>query len=203
MRDKTEDNSQQTDGLAVSAIYKQIAKEQAPEELNSKILHEATIKARDTGNLALWWLRPAALAATLALSVALVLQVADMDVTKSIPRNLESPAAATQDENIFDAAATAGMEQIREAEAAARANPGLSESPTAPGNQVGPGPTPTRSANEIKGCSADQKSSSVTWWQCIQTLEKRGLTDLAKSELEALFAANPGFDVPDSSHRSN
>ncbi len=196
MRDKTEDNSQQTDSFTVSAVYQQIAIEQAPQELDSKILRAATIEARGSGNRTLWWLRPAALAATLALSVALVLQVADTGATKSIPRELGSPTAAPQNENVFDAAAAAGMERIREAEAAARANPGPTDPPTAPVNRVGPDPALNRSTIDYQGCSAEQKSSSVSWWQCIQSLEKRGLTDLARSELEALFAANPGFDVP-------
>lgn len=197
MRDKTDDNGQQSDSLAVSDFYKQTAIEQVSEKLNSEVLQKAKDQAHGASHRALWWLRPAALAATLALSVALVLQVGDMGATKTVPYNPGPPAAATQNENVFDDAAAAGIEQIREAESAARVNPGSSDASIAPANQVGRDPVPGRSATENQGCSADQRASSGTWWQCIQTLERRGLSDLARSELEALFAADPGFDVPD------
>ncbi|MGI9261308.1 MAG: hypothetical protein ACR2QR_04695, partial [Woeseiaceae bacterium] len=132
-----------------------------------------------------------------ALSVGLVLQVGIMNSTTSTPPNVELPAAAGQNENVFGAAGEAGMEQIRAAESAARANPGTSESPSAPQSRVNPASTPNPSATDNKGCSEAQRSSTVTWWQCVQALEKRGLTDLARIELEALFEANPGFGVPE------
>ena len=94
MRDKTEDDSQQTDSFTVSAVYQQIAIEQAPQELDSKILRAATIEARGSGNRTLWWLRPAALAATLALSVALVLQGADRRETLLRMAELRNPLYA-------------------------------------------------------------------------------------------------------------
>ncbi|MGI9202816.1 MAG: hypothetical protein ACR2Q3_02330 [Woeseiaceae bacterium] len=201
MRDRADKNIHETDRLAVAALYKQIANEQAPDELNRLVLQEATTEVRNTNKQALSWLRPAVLAATLALSVALVLQVGDMGATKSIPRNLESPATSGQDETVFDAAAAAGMEQLREAESAVRTTPGVSESesesesPFAPRIEVDPKPSPDSEMIDNQGCSVDQRSSTVTWLECIQALEKRGLTDLATRELEALFAANPGIAI--------
>jgi len=181
----------------VAAMYQEIADETTPEELTSMVLRHARKQARGVANRSLTWLRPAALTATLALSLALVLQIGNLDSTGSSTPKLESPVASGQDETIFDAAAEAGMEQIRAAESAAESNPGAAESLNAPGSQANPAPTSNRAATANQGCSAAQKSSTVTWWQCIQALEKRGMSDLARKELEALFEANPGFGVPE------
>lgn len=197
MSDREDVLSEEEERIAVAGIYRQVANETAPENLNNAILREAAKHTRGVGSLASTWLRPAALAATLALSVGLVLQSGIMNSTTSTPPTLELPAAVGQNEDVFDAAAEAGMEQIRAAESAARANPGTSESPSAPQSRVNPASTPNTSATENRGCSEAQRSTTVSWWQCVQALEKRGMTDVARIELEALFEANPGFGVPE------
>jgi hypothetical protein len=45
-------------------------------------------------------------------------------------------------------------------------------------------------------CTDEQRSESSTWWQCIDDLERRGLTQAAERELAALLSAFPGFERP-------
>jgi len=194
---RKDDTSQERDRLAVAAIYRRTADETTPHELNRAVLQHATRQTRGVASRTLTWLRPAALAATLALSVALVLQVGNLDSTGTSPGELPGPVASGENDDVFDAAAEASMEQIRAAESAAKLSPGPSESLTAPRNQVGPGPTSNEVVRDNQDCSADQRSSTVTWWRCIQALEKRGMSEAARRELEALFEAYPAFRSPE------
>lgn len=197
MNGRKDDSSQEGDRRSVATIYRRIADETTPDELNSAVLRHAATQTRGVANGALTWLRPAALAATLALSVALVLQVGNLDSARTSPSELVTPVASGQNDNVFDAAAEASMEQIRAAESAAQLSPGPSESLATPRNQVSPAATSNEVSPDIQDCSAEQRSSTMTWWQCIQTLEKRGMSEAARKELEALFEAHPAFGVPE------
>ncbi len=197
MNERMDDISQERDRRSVAAIYRRIADETTPDELNNSVLRHAAKQTRGVTDRALTWLRPAALAATLALSVALVLQVGNLDSMRTSPRELASPVASGQNDNVFEAAAEASMDQIRSAESAAQTSPGSSESLAVPRNQVGPAPTSNESSPDNRDCSAEQRSSTITWWQCIQALEKRGMSEAARKELEALFEAHPAFGVPE------
>ena len=51
-------------------------------------------------------------------------------------------------------------------------------------------------------CDDEQRRNSTTWWQCIQALEKRGLTEAAEQELQALLRAHPQFAAPEAAPRA-
>ena len=194
MSKRQEDTSQDRDRRAVASIYRQIADETAPDELNRSVLRHAEKQARGITGRALTWLRPVALAATLALSVTLVLQVGNLDSGTS-PVDLVSPVPSLESDDIFDAAAETSMEQVRAAESAAQLSPGPSESLATSRRPVDSAPMQNELSTDNQGCSTEQRSATITWWECIQGLEKRGMSAAATKELEALFEAHPAFGV--------
>jgi len=176
---------------AISAIYRRTADENAPDRLNQSILRRARkadnwspAKFRHIG-----WLQPFALVAVVGLSLALIL-----DINETI--DADNPATTVnQGSNSLDEAAAAALEQIRNAESIAQQNPGVSEVTKPPQmvEQINPGST---NRDDNQQCSVTQRSTTALWWQCIQAMERRGYTEAATIEYEALFAAYPAFEVP-------
>jgi hypothetical protein len=175
----------------VSAIYRLTADENAPDHLNQTILRRAR-KAGARSPAKFWqigWLQPIALVAVVGLSLSLILDIDELV-------DADDPAAAvSQGRNSLDRAAAAALEQIREAESLAQQNPGVSDSTTPPlmVEQINPG---NISRDDNPPCSVTQRSTTALWWQCIQSLERRGYAEAATIEYEALFAAYPAFEVP-------
>ena len=133
--------------------------------------------------------RELALVAVVGLSLTLIL-----DIDKLV--DADNPAATvSQGRNSLDRAAAAALEQIREAESLAQQSPGVSDSTTPPlmVEQIKPGNI-TRDDNPQ--CNVTQRATTALWWQCIQSLERRGYAEAATIEYEALFAAYPVFEVP-------
>lgn len=175
----------------VSAMYRRTADENAPDHLNQAILHRARkADARSSANFwHLGWLQPIALVAVAGLSLTLIL---DIDAWV----DADDPAATvSQGRNSLDTAAAAALEQIRAAESLAQQNPGLSDSATPP-LMVAPINPGSSARDDNPQCSVMQRATTALWWQCIQSLEKRGYAEAATIEYEALFAAYPAFEVP-------
>jgi len=87
---ENQDNPQTDTSAVVSETYKAIADERAPEYLNKAILRDAAKAARPRYLRSVSWTRPLAWAATITLSVALVLEVS----------NLPTPGPAVLEESL-------------------------------------------------------------------------------------------------------
>lgn len=183
----------------LSGQYRRLADESVPGALDRAVLRTARNEARKN-TTAGWqpaWFRPATTIAMIALSLALILEFNDANILtppfltgdQTLP--LENPA------NVFRDAADVAAEQIREAEAAASSemqNPGSdAESTVATDPVIG---ETTLLPVDLR-CSADQRATMATWWQCIESLESRGASTAAERELRALVTAFPGFVEPD------
>jgi len=108
----------------VSDAYREAAAEKAPEHLNQAILAQAARAARPRYARSRAWTRPLAWAATIVLSVAIVLELTQDAVLDGPPADVATPAGAA------DAAAESKFErQDRPAEA-------LEEAPAALPNTV-------------------------------------------------------------------
>lgn len=142
----SESNHSKQDPL-VSGIYKELAGERAPDHLDKQVLRMAAREGRTRYSLARAWTRPVAWAATIGLSLAVVLELSRLpqieveapaleartDVPASIPpadRSIEAkvkddmPAAKRSDALSLDAFAPQGTAVLREAENRARAQEG-------------------------------------------------------------------------------
>jgi len=175
----------------IAAIYRRTADESAPDHLNQTILRRAR-KAGARGAAKFWhvgWLQPIALVAVVGLSLTLILDINEFVDTE------DPPAAVSQGSNSLDRAAAAALEQIRSAESFAQQNPGVSDSTVEP-QMVKPLNPGNVTRDDNPQCSVTQRSTTALWWQCIQSMERRGDTEAATIEYEALFAAYPAFEVP-------
>jgi len=80
----------------VSDSYRELANERAPDHLNRAILRRAGAAARPKFSLTRAWTRPLAWAATIALSVALVLEVSKVPAPDAVTFEADNNAAALQ-----------------------------------------------------------------------------------------------------------
>lgn len=198
MTDNPEKNTAGGVDPSVSAQYRRLADESAPDQLNRAVLRAARKETRSnlTGPWQQAWLRPAGYLVMVALSLAIILEMNEA--------NILTPPFLTGDQvlpventgNAFQEAADAATQQIREAEATAAnstQNPGVvTESPMAADQDSGS----TTLLPGDQSCSDDQRASIATWWRCIESLESRGASDAAERELTALVNAFPGFAAP-------
>ena len=115
-----------TDDKRVTSAYRELANEQAPAELDAKVLAMAAREARTRYGWTRAWIRPVAWAATIALSLAFFLEISQLDEAPVLPKPPPPAAkeAGDQDEAASDAFAAEDMRLLREAEEQARLREG-------------------------------------------------------------------------------
>jgi len=74
----TNDRDNMTADPSVSATYRQLADEKAPASLDEKILHRAAAAPRVGSGIGRAWMKPVAWAATIGLSLAIVLEMTQL-----------------------------------------------------------------------------------------------------------------------------
>jgi hypothetical protein len=162
---------------ALSSAYRSFATETTPSALDDRVLDTARRHAavRPSHGKRTTWYRPVAFIATAGLSLALLIQLDQSGVVK--------PTAITED-----------SAEIRQLDAT-----GNRSSSTGNPAMIAPNAPVTDAGSQIAAddhCTDEQRSESSTWWQCIDDLERRGLTQAAERELAALLNAFPGFERP-------
>lgn len=187
--DKTDANA------TLSALYRQLADEQAPERLNRTVLRLARHKPAPGSWLSSSWRAPAAFAATAVLAFAVILQLEDR-ASVEVPPEVGAPAAEIAvPRSVFEGAATETVRQLREID-----QEQMTTSP-APGipDTAGIDPRALDAGSLLpdeERCSDQARAQTRSWWHCIQDLEKRGLTQAAERELQALMRTFPQFMAP-------
>ena len=100
----------------IRETYKQVATEQTPEHLDKTVLREAARAARPRYSKLIAWTRPMAWAATVMLSVALVLEVTRTPVPESASHDAApvpmAPAELPALEKAADASADASLDEV-------------------------------------------------------------------------------------------
>jgi hypothetical protein len=168
----------------LSATYRALATEVSPPRLDAEIRREAARRPgeqRGSGRRHIG-LKPLALAATLVLGFAVILQLGDSEP----PVPAAGGAATSASEAIRDPAAATGAQNRRIDNRGGSPLPGTAGLPADLNSRLPPN----------ADCSAAQRAESGRWWQCIKDLERRGLRGAAETELRALLAAHPGFAAP-------
>jgi hypothetical protein len=176
--------------VRVTETYRDVAVERTPEALDRAILDKASRQARSS-RASPWRFagyRPVALAATIGLSLALVLELSRMTAL-DIPALDDAPAVPA---NIFEAAGEQTAAEID------RLRTGMTP-PAPPAPMEAPAVVtdtePTLLPAEAQ-CSEDDRATPSQWWACIEDLEQRGLTASAERELRALLQTYPTFAIP-------
>jgi len=175
---------------SVSETYREIANEQAPAHLDKAVLDAAAKAARPRYSRLRSWTRPAAWAATIMLSVALVLELSQTPVTQAPGIEALAPE--------MDA------DLLQRAEDMARVREGQNEQPAQPVPQpkervASPDASfaiSTKSSlhSDVAPCDARATAEPESWLACIVELEDAGLTDLAREQRALLAETFPDFN---------
>ena len=182
---------------ALSAAYRSLATETTPAALDDRVLDAA--RRHTTGRPAQGkrrtWYRPVTFVATAGLSLALLIQLDNSGVVEptAITEGSAGGTASAPGDAFRDAAAVTA-EQVRQLDAT-----GNRSSTTGNPAMIAPNTPATDAGSQIAAddhCTDEQRADSSTWWQCIDDLERRGLSQAAERELAALLTAFPGFERP-------
>ena len=190
---RNDDNAPDEQDIA-SSSYRALATERTPGRLDRKVLDMASqeVAGRSPGSWLSARIRPLAFVVTAGLALALLVQLNNAPVVDMPPI---SPGVEPLPENAFQDAARQTAEQIRQ----------LDAGPDSPMPSPDPGMTPPTVAERPAAlsllpvedrCNDTDRAESGTWWECIRDLEKRGLSESAELELQALLNAHPQFSAP-------
>lgn len=152
----------------VSETYRALADEETPEHLNESVLRLAAARAPNARKLFSFgaWMKPAAWAATVGLSLAIVIEVTqftDMPVTEPTTEMPSAPAPASESEppSVRDQFVPQGSNVLDEAERIAKLRSGSIQS----NNEVVDTPMPNKiepRAEESAGSSLEYRAENAT-----------------------------------------
>jgi hypothetical protein len=196
------------DDKRVSSAYRELANEQPPAELDEKILAMAADEARTRYGFTRAWIRPVAWAATIALSLAFLLEMSQLDEAPVLPAPPAPVAGQTREQaqSADDAFVAEDMELLQEAEEQARMRGGearaievLADSPVAAAPEAAmlqkAAPAASKAVSSAH-CDDEARSTPDSWYACILELRATGHADAAAGELETLLEAFPDFREP-------
>jgi len=197
----------------VSEAYQGLATEGTPPELDRRILAMAAGKSRSRYGMARAWVRPVAWAATIGLSLAIVLEISqlkyettpqlDADNVETLEEALildDAPAREDDDnrtrrESAKRSDAPAPVQLSVPAEEQARSRSGSEPAAAAAVQALSfDAATTPEKKEQVRHCDPDLRSSAETWYKCIEDLRAQGLADAADSELLLLLTEFPDFE---------
>jgi len=201
----------------VSQAYRDLANERTPEHLDRTVLRAAAKEARPRYSRFIAWTRPMAWAATVMLSVALVLEVTNAPSPGVVPIDdaistfeVQSPEADAEDDRPVDSLeesvvpaserakkqrndmrqkATAFAEQ--EIEPQRPAGPAVTEPEFPAGRSLA---AAAAFSAPVADCDEDAVATPQTWIECIVALENAGRDEAAREQRALLAEAFPDFD---------
>lgn len=201
----------------VSATYRELSREGAPNHLNEKVLQQAAERAlRPRYSRSVMWTRPLAWAATVGLCLAIVLEVTRVPTPEIVMTDDANSFLETEPSSVAEEAqapAQAPLRQRAEALKDMKSQLGRSAAKQAANEpkremydtdtrqQSGAIAALAVSANRIDSeaineCPDEIRVDPVTWLACIVDLEESGDTDAALRQRDALEEAFPQFKMP-------
>lgn len=184
----TESRQQPHSDPLVTEHYRQIANETTPAGVDRAVLDRAVVAARPRYARLRMWSRPVGWAATIALSVAIVLQLTRAPETPVPTADPGREARSEVRPSAADELVPLESRMLREAEELARMQSGPQQRPT---STPAPGTAPIDGENEPVYCDAAARSTRSAWLQCIERLESDGLIAEAAAERRAFELAFP------------
>ncbi len=175
----------------VTETYRDLATEKTPAELDDEVLAMAAREARTRYGLTRAWIRPVAWAATIALSLAFILEMTryqEVDTHDAAPE-LSKESAPRADAELSkegapqaDAAPAAPMEAKREASLRTRDAVHTAAFAVAEEKE-----------EQSRHCDDNDRATPEAWYECIEALREEGRVDDATTELETLRETFPEF----------
>jgi len=196
----------------VSETYRELSTPRVPDHLNQAILRMAANRNPKKGNLLFAaWVKPVTLAATIVLSLAIVLELTEVPTT-DVPVEV-APAAEQQPESVrekFSARETDGLvleelvlkdTDLAKSEAKGKidsfaASPAAAALPAAR-KRVMDEPIASMEITSAKidsitaACDEKTRQSADTWFDCIDKLRESGFSLDADREYEAFILEYP------------
>lgn len=203
----------QTDARAdalVSQAYRDFADERTPEHLDRTILRAAAKAARPRYSRFIAWTRPMAWAATIMLSVALVLEVTNspspgvVSVDETIGTfEVQSPEADAKDDGPADSPEES---VVPASELTKKQRSDMRQKAAAIAEQeIAPQQPEARERAEllsdaafsapVTDCNQDAVATPQAWLECIVALEDADRDDAAREQRALLAEAFPDFDA--------
>lgn len=225
MNDERDDRTHGHD--AVARAYRELATQRAPATLNERVLRQA---AHESGRgYARWsgWLRPLAWAATVGLTLAIVVNLVDVpapdgdavtevyeEETLPGPRAAREPAARARGQARPELAGETSAEPPRASGDAAPASaafavddaPLLEQAADIAAARAGSeskerAAATKTSMREAPACDEAAREQPGTWYGCIERLRADGHAEAAERELGELAQAFPEFEIPETQAR--
>lgn len=184
------------DDVLVSDSYREIAQERAPGHLNKSVLDIARKAVRPRYSLLRTWTRPTAWAATILLSVALLLEFSQAPMQQAG----DVPELTVKDDDMLRRAEEMARVQQGQDDQPAKSVPDVQDPGAAPAAAfaVSSKATLLESAiepvDDANPCDAAATAEPETWLVCITQLEAAGMTDIAEEQRALLAEAFPDFD---------
>ncbi|MDJ0758641.1 MAG: hypothetical protein QNJ19_04540 [Woeseiaceae bacterium] len=195
----------------VSETYRALSTEQTSPQLDKAILDMAQAGAPKKSLSRLLAIKPLAWAATVVLTVSIVFQLQQQEVTESLiyeddvaveeeavvgaPRKDED-SAGLSDMSTFAPAASA-RSKLQEVEAMIVEQDSADSVSPEPAAELGAAAELGRMqrAPQPRFCEETETVDASSWYQCILRLEEEGKFDEAASERTRLFSEFPDFQV--------
>ncbi len=195
----------------VSETYRALSTEQTSPQLDKAILDMAQAGAPKKSLSRLLAIKPLAWAATVVLTVSIVFQLQQQEVTESLiyeddvaveeeavvgaPRKDED-SAGLSDMSTFAPAASA-RSKLQEVEAMIVEQDSADSVSPEPAAELGAAAELGRMqrAPQPRFCEETETADASSWYQCILRLEEEGKFDEAASERTRLFSEFPDFQV--------
>ncbi len=198
MIDKLDDGEHATDSL-VRSIYREVAGERTPAGLDEAVLANARRATAAHQARRRTWMPPLALAASIGLCIALVLQLTDGPAPGVRQQMPPGPSPAAVHEAAVESRAQKMGDAYRQKSATA---PGVT-SVNAAQEITGLDSAMSPSTQEVSGtsdmrdysadCAAAEQAGPQAWLECIESLEAGGQASLAAAERKRLQQSHPGF----------
>lgn len=202
----TERDKEAIDEL-VSQTYREHSVEQAPERLNQEILSMAADNASRgsrTNFLFAAWTKPLAWAATIGISLAVVLELSQVpgssvDIAAPAAESIREEFARQRTDVLDEARKQASQESGQNQNASLADEVTLQDADVAIiGKQnefsklVRPVPAAEKTQSDVeRPCDAITRESAEDWLRCIEELREAGAVDAANRESEAYFLEYP------------
>ena len=211
------DSAAETDET-VSATYRQLSREGAPNHLNDKVLQQAARNAlRPRYSRSIMWTRPLAWAATVGLCLAIVLEVTRVPTPETVmtedtiefleaepltaPEEVQAPLRQ-QPETLKDIKSQLGRSTAKQAAKESKTEVRRRETTydaVAGFSSVVENAASDKVEFEMQDadeCSDEVRADPVKWLACIADLEESGDVEATLRQREALREAFPQFEKP-------
>lgn len=202
MNDQYDPVSESHVDLDVREAYRRSAMDSTPNSLNERVLRIArqAVASRPSSPMSGPWLRPLAFAAIAVLCLSVILQfqgAGQLGVTSESPSDAADEPSASTNHGAGDLAAaveTTGQRLRQLNSDAERLNANNKPIPSAATESASRPDAGIRPVDaESRYCEADARISANAWWLCIEELQKDGMDDAARAEMNRFKAVHPLF----------